>query len=63
MPQLFAMVFINVATRKVWISPATRHPTEACVEEQARVFIEHVKAEDLKIELVTRDNDQIYLTG
>jgi putative transposase len=63
MPQLFAMVFINVATRRVWISPATRHPTEVWVEAQARAFIEHAKAEDLKVDLVTRDNDQIYKKG
>jgi putative transposase len=28
MPQVFALVFLNVATRRVWISPVTRHPTE-----------------------------------
>jgi hypothetical protein len=63
LPQLFAMVFINVATGRVWISPATRHPTEVWVEEQARAFIEHAKAEDLKVDLVTRDNNQIYKKG
>ncbi len=63
MPQLFAMVFLNVATRRVWISPATRHPTEVWVEEQARAFIEHAKAEDLQVGLVTRDNDQICKRG
>ena len=63
MPQLFAMVFLNVATRRVWISPATRHPTEVWVEEQARAFIEYAKAEDLQVGLVTRDNDQIYKRG
>jgi putative transposase len=63
MPQLFAMVFINVATRRVWISPATRNPTEVWVEEQARAFIECAKADGLKVDLVTRDNDQIYKKG
>ena len=63
MPQLFAMVFLNVATRRVWVSPVTRNPTEAWVEEQARAFIEYAKVEDLKVELVTRDNDQIYKKG
>jgi len=63
MPQVFAMVFINVATRRVWASPATRNPTEAWVEEQARAFVAYVQAENLKVELVTRDNDQIYKTG
>jgi Integrase core domain len=63
MPQLFAMVFLIVATRRVWISPATRHPTEVWVEEQARAFIAYVRAEDLRVGLVTRDNDQIYKRG
>jgi putative transposase len=63
MPQLFAMVFLNLATRRVWISPATRNPTEAWVEEQAKAFIAHVDANDLRVDLVTRDNDQIYKHG
>jgi putative transposase len=63
MPQLFAMVFINVATRRVWVSPATKNPTEAWVVKQAKVFIDYTEANDLKVELVTRDNDQIYKKG
>ena len=59
-PQLFALVFLNVATRRVWISPATRNPTENWVQQQARAFIEYAKAEELPVDLVTRDNDQIY---
>ncbi|MEX0643477.1 MAG: integrase core domain-containing protein [Pirellulales bacterium] len=62
-PQLFAMVFLNVATRRVWVSPATRNPTEAWVMEQAQAFIEYTVANDLKVEMVTRDNDQIYKKG
>src|SRR5205085_225847 len=63
LPQLFAMVFLNVATRRVWVSPATKNPTEVWVAEQARAFLQHAEAEKLKVELVTRDNDQIYKTG
>jgi putative transposase len=62
-PQLFAMVFLNLATRRVWISPATCKPTEVWVQEQAKAFIEYAKANDLKVDLVTRDNDQIYKHG
>ena len=57
------MVFINVATRRVWVSPATRNPTEAWVMEQAKAFIDYTDANDLKVEMVTRDNDQIYKKG
>ena len=34
MPQAFAMVFLNLATRRVWVSPCTLNPTEVWVEEQ-----------------------------
>ena len=60
---LFAMVFTNVATRRVWVSPATKNPTEAWVMEQAKAFIQHAATNKLKVELVTRDNDQIYKKG
>jgi putative transposase len=59
-PQLFAMVFLNVATRRVWVSPATGNPTEAWVVEQAKAFIDYTEDNGLKVDLVTRDNDQIY---
>jgi putative transposase len=62
-PQLFAMVFINIATRRVWVSPATRNPTEVWVMEQAKAFINHVEDSGLKVNLVTRDNDQLYKKG
>ena len=62
-PQLFAMVFLNVATRRVWVSPSTQNPTEEWVKQQGRAFIEYAKANHLKVDLVTRDNDQIYKKG
>jgi putative transposase len=62
-PQLFAMVFLNVATRRVWISPATQNPTEAWVVEQAKAFIDYTEDNGLKVDLVTRANDQIYKKG
>jgi putative transposase len=60
---MFAMVFLNVATRKAWISPATRNPTEEWVKEQARAFVAYANKEQLELKLVTRDNDQIYKKG
>ena len=63
MPQLFAMVLINVATRRVWISPSTKNPTEVWVEEQAKAFLEHARAEKLPVGMVSRDNDKIYKKG
>lgn len=62
-PQLFVMVFLNVATRRVWVSPATKNPTEKWVEEQAQAFLDFTAKENLPVELVSRDNDQIYKKG
>jgi putative transposase len=62
-PQLFAMVFLNVATRRVWVSPSTRNPTETWIMEQAKAFIDYSQSNNLKFDLVTRDNDQIYKKG
>jgi putative transposase len=58
--QAFALVFLNVATRRVWISPCTLHPTTAWVEEQAKAFTGQAKQDGLKVELVTRDRDRNY---
>jgi hypothetical protein len=32
MPQVYAMVFLNVATRRIWVSPCTKRPTGACAQ-------------------------------
>ena len=45
------------------VSPATRNPTEAWVVEQAKAFIDYTEDNGLKVDLVTRDNDQIYKKG
>jgi putative transposase len=52
LPQLFAMVFINVATRRVWVTPATQNPTEVWVMEHAKTFIDYLEAKQLKVEMV-----------
>lgn len=60
-PQVFAMVFLNVATRRVWISPSTQKPTAAWVKQQAQAFLEHVgQGGAPPVEMVSRDNDGIY---
>ena len=63
LPQVFAMVFLNVATRKVWVSPCTAKPTAAWVEQQAQTFLEHAKQENLPVNLVSRDHDVLYRKG
>ena len=54
------MVFLNVATRRVWISPATKKPTGAWVRKQVDAFIEHANRENLPATLVSRDRDKLY---
>ena len=58
--QAFALVFLNIATRRVWASPGTQNPMVAWFEEQAKAFMEHAEKNDLKVDLVTRDRDWNY---
>jgi putative transposase len=60
MPQVFAMVFLNVATRRVWISTCTQKPTAEWVERQARAFLAHANDAHLPVKLVSRDRDSLY---
>jgi len=58
--QVFALVFLNVATRRVWVSPSTCRPTEDWVEQQAKAFLAAVAEQGRKVTLVTRDRDSNY---
>lgn len=60
---LFSMVLINVATRRVWVSPGTRNPNAAWIKEQVAAFIADADVNGLKVGLVTRDNDRLYRGG
>jgi putative transposase len=50
-----ALVFINVATRRVWISPCTTHPNTEWIEKQAQDFLASVERNGQKVSLITRD--------
>jgi putative transposase len=58
--QAFALVFLNIATRRVWVSPCTPNPTVPWVEGQAKAFMQHAEQNELKVDLVTRDRDWNY---
>ncbi len=60
MPQVFAIVFLNVATRRVWVSPSTKKPTGAWVKKQIDAFVEYANRENLSAGLVSRDRDKLY---
>lgn len=55
--QVFAMAFIHLATRRVFVTPATFLPDAAWMETQARTFLDHAAAERLPCSIITRDFD------
>jgi putative transposase len=59
-PQLFALVFLNVATRRVWVSPCTANRSVVWMEEQARAFLSYVQETDQPATMLTRDNDRVF---
>ena len=60
LPQVFAMVLINVATRKVWVSPCTKRPNGAWVKKQVDAFLLHAARNGRPVGLVSRDRDKLY---
>jgi putative transposase len=58
--QAFALVFLNVATRRVWVSPTTCNLSNDWMEQQAKTFLAFAKHEDLPVGIVTRANDCNY---
>ena len=61
--QAFALTFINIATRRVWVSPSTLNPSVAWMEEQAKAFTQHAVTNGMQVKLVTRDRDRNYHTS
>ena len=56
----FVLVFINVATRKVFLTRSSFDPNKEWVADQAGKFIEHVRTEGMSAEIVTCDNDGMF---
>jgi putative transposase len=54
---LFVMTFLHVGSRRVFLTPATEHPNEAWVIEQAEAFVRHVRAKRLSAEIIMHDRD------
>jgi len=55
--QVFALAFINVATRRVFVSPSTLSTNGEWMREQATAFLDHVNAEQLDCTILMRDLD------
>jgi putative transposase len=57
---IFVLIFINVETRRVYISPSTYKPDEQWMVQQATTFIESTKAGGPKCKILMLDNDAKY---
>jgi len=55
---LYVLVFLNVATRKVFVTRATEHPNSQWVTEPAAEFVRHARDRKLGIDLVFHDADR-----
>ena len=58
--QIFALAFIHLATRRVFVTPGSFKPDAAWMEAQARAFLDHAAAERLTCETVTRGYDGMF---
>ncbi|HEX5470423.1 MAG TPA: integrase core domain-containing protein [Lacipirellulaceae bacterium] len=55
--QIFALAFIHLATRRVFVTPGTFKPDAVWMEEQALAFLDHAAEEKLPCSIVTCDYD------
>ena len=55
--QCFALAFLHVSTRRVFISPCSFKPDANWMKVQAQAFVASAKASGLSAEVVTRDRD------
>jgi putative transposase len=55
--EAFALVFLNVKTRQVILSPATLHPDEAWVVAQVASFVKQARDSGLPVKYVQHDRD------
>jgi putative transposase len=55
---LYVLVFLNVATRKVFVTKATDHPNTQWISERAAEFVEQARDNKLAVDLVFHDADR-----
>lgn len=58
--QCFALAFVHVVSRKVFISPCTFKPDSAWMVAQARAFVGHIKSTALGRRGVAGPRSQVY---
>lgn len=55
--QAFVLMFIHAGSRKVWVSPATYHPNEVWVQQQARNVLMWLEDQGLQATHLLHDRD------
>jgi putative transposase len=55
--ECYALAFVHVASRQVYVSPCTLAPTETWLVAQAEAFVNHASALGTPARIVLRDND------
>jgi putative transposase len=58
--QVFAMVFLHVGTRRVFVTPGTYQPDAAWMKLQAEAFFQYTQTEELGCRFLIRDMDKKY---
>jgi len=60
--QAFSLAFINVATRRVFVTPATFSNNKKWMVQQANAFLEHIRQQGMSCTILTRDYDGAFST-
>ncbi len=55
--QMFALAFIHLGTRRVFVTPGTFSTNRRWMEHQARIFLDYAGEQRLPCEILTRDHD------
>ncbi len=55
--QMFALAFIHLGTRRVFVTPATDSTNSRWMVEQARAFLDYAGEQDIPCEILIRDYD------
>ncbi|MEX0725748.1 MAG: integrase core domain-containing protein [Planctomycetaceae bacterium] len=63
MRQYFALVFLHVGTRKVYITKCSKKPDAAWVKARAEEFVKHFQTEEIPSTILMRDRDCMYSQG
>ena len=61
--QFFALAFLHLDTRRVFVTPSTMNPNGAWLKKQTEAFIEYAKEQGIDPGIVTRDGDFIFQHG